>query len=123
MQRYFLITLIIIIVFAIFAVSNTQPVKINLLFTRIESSLAITILVVFALGAIISLLVSTPTILKHKKDARRKGKEIKGLKDKVEKLERQDARTSSTPSEIGDDKQEESSEQDRSSGDKNRDPS
>jgi len=89
MQRYFFTTIIIIIVMVVFAVLNYHYVTIDLLFTKIKASLAITILIVFAIGAVISFLVSTPTILKHKKDAKRKGKEIKELKKELEKFKAQ----------------------------------
>lgn len=86
MQRYFFTTIIIIIIMVVFAVLNYHYVTIDLLFTKVKSSLAITILIVFAIGAVISFLVSTPTILKHKKDAKRKGKEIKELKKELEEV-------------------------------------
>ena len=95
MQRYFFTTIIIIIIMVAFAVLNHDYVTINFLFKKVNVSLALAILVVFALGAVISFLVSTPTILKHKKDARRKGKEIKELKQKVEKLKEQNHAVSS----------------------------
>ncbi|MCF8231414.1 MAG: LapA family protein [Bacteroidales bacterium] len=95
MQRYFFTTIVIIIIMVAFAVLNHGYVTIDLLFTKVKASLALTILVVFAIGAIISFLVSTPTILKHKKDAKRKGREIKELKQEVEKLKEQNQALSS----------------------------
>ena len=86
MQRYFFTTIVIIIIMVAFAVLNHDYVTINLLFKKVNVSLALAILVVFALGAVISFLVSTPTILKHKKDAKRKGKEIKELKKELEEV-------------------------------------
>ncbi|MCF8012559.1 MAG: LapA family protein [Bacteroidales bacterium] len=99
MQRYFFTTIVIIIIMVAFAVLNHGYITIDLLFTKVNASLALTILVVFAIGAIISFLISTPTILKHKKDAKRKGKEIKELKKEVEKLKEQQQTASSQTNE------------------------
>lgn len=73
MHLYLIIALIVSIFSVVFAVQNAGPVTVSLLGWRFESSLALVLLVTFALGVVTSLLVSIPAMVKRR---RRKIREL-----------------------------------------------
>lgn len=66
-----------------FAVLNTKVIDINFGFTKLNISLALTIFIVFAFGAMVSFIVTTPSIIKKRKELKRKNKEIEKLKSEL----------------------------------------
>ncbi len=74
MHLYLIIALIVAIFSVVFAVQNAGPVTVSLLGWRFESSLALFLLVTFALGVVTSLLVSIPAMIKRR---RRKIRELR----------------------------------------------
>ena len=74
MHLYLIIALIVSIFSVVFAVQNAVPVTVSLLGWRFESSLALVLLVTFALGVVTSLLVSIPAMVKRR---RRKIRELR----------------------------------------------
>ena len=91
MQKYFFTTIVVVLIMVTFAVLNSKVVPINLGFTRLNISLALTIFIVFAIGALVSFVVTTPTILKNKRELKRKNKEIKQLSEENTRLKNQDS--------------------------------
>jgi|GEM_PF-1276779 uncharacterized integral membrane protein len=91
MQKYFFTTIVVVLIMVTFAVLNSKVVPINFGFTRLNISLALTIFIVFAIGALVSFVVTTPTILKNKRELKRKNKEIKQLSEENTRLKNQDS--------------------------------
>lgn len=83
MQKYFFTTLIIVLIMVAFAVLNTKVVDINFGFTKLNISLALTIFIVFAFGALVSFIVTSPSLIKKRKELKRKNKEIEKLKSEL----------------------------------------
>ena len=87
-QSTTIISIILLIIIAIFAVANTASVEVNLLFTRFRSPLILLILICFLIGALIIYLFSFSNHLKQ-------DKELKALRastvdpKKVSQLEKQ----------------------------------
>lgn len=90
MQKYFFTTIIIVLIMVAFAVLNARMVPINFGITKVNISLALTIFIVFALGALVSFVVTTPTILKNKKEVKRKNKELKQLREENTRLKNEE---------------------------------
>lgn len=67
-QSTTIISIILLIIIAIFAVANTAPTEVNLLFTRFQSPLILLILVCFLIGALIIYLFSFSNHLKLEKE-------------------------------------------------------
>lgn len=88
MQKYFFTTIIIVLVMVTFAVLNSKVVPINFGVTKINISLALTIFIVFAIGALVSFIVTTPTLMRNKKEIKRKTKQIKQLQDENDRLKK-----------------------------------
>jgi len=89
MQKYFFTTLIIVLIMVAFAVLNTKVIDINFGFTKVNISLALTIFIVFALGAIVSFIVTTPSIIKKRKELKRKNKELEQMRSELARLRKQ----------------------------------
>lgn len=64
MQIFLIFSLILAIIAVLFAVFNAQPVTVNFLFGKYEVPLAAGLLLAMLLGAIVSLLFSTPSRVK-----------------------------------------------------------
>jgi len=71
-----------------FAVLNSKVVPINFGVTKINISLALTLFIVFAIGALVSFIVTTPTLMRNKKEIKRKTKQIKQLQDENDRLKK-----------------------------------
>ncbi|WP_412990150.1 lipopolysaccharide assembly protein LapA domain-containing protein [Pediococcus siamensis] len=65
-----IITLILVLVVAVFAVVNVNEVSLSLLFTTVHWPLVLVILVSLVAGALITFLVSTGTLVAQKKQHR-----------------------------------------------------
>ena len=66
MQSFLIAALVIAILTVIFALQNPIPVVVTFMFWKFEGSLALVLMLTFALGALVSLLVSIPAMLKRK---------------------------------------------------------
>lgn len=80
MQIGFVVILIIAIFVAIFSIQNGIPVEVDLFLFRIETPLAVVMMVCLILGAVIVLILGTYRQFK-------KGSEIRELKNKVKVLD------------------------------------
>lgn len=96
MQKYFFTTIIIVLIMVAFAVLNARMVPINFGITKVNISLALTIFIVFALGALVSFVVTTPTLLRNKKELKRKNKELKQLRDENMRLKNEENQDNSS---------------------------
>jgi len=80
MQWLLIFSLILAVLAVVFAVFNTQPVDVNFLFGKVENvPLAAGLLIAMLIGAIVSLLFSTPSMAKSKWANRNNRKKIAEL--------------------------------------------
>lgn len=91
-QSTMIVSIILLIVFVIFALLNTTTVEVNLLFSRIKAPLVLLILVCMLIGALIIYLFSFSNHLKVQREIKelqkQSGKqEIAKLKRKVKQLQ------------------------------------
>lgn len=80
MQLQLIVAIIVAILGVVFALQNAVPISVNFLTWRFESSLALVLLITLALGILMSLLVSVPSMIRTKKI-------ISGQKKKIQELE------------------------------------
>jgi uncharacterized integral membrane protein len=80
MQLQLIVAIIIAIVAVVFALQNAVPIAVGFLAWRFQSSLALVLLVTLALGILMSLLVSMPSMIRTRKI-------ISNQKKKIQKLE------------------------------------
>jgi len=80
MQAQLIVAIIVAISAVIFALQNAVPITVSFLTWKFESSLALVLLITIALGVIMSLLVSVPSMIKTRKM-------ISGQKKKIQELE------------------------------------
>jgi putative membrane protein len=66
MQLFLIVALGLAILAVIFALQNAIPVGVTFLVWKFEGSLALVLMLTFALGVLVSLLVSIPAILKRR---------------------------------------------------------
>lgn len=59
------LALVIALLAVVFALQNAVPITVTLLFTSFRGSLALVLLVTFALGVLTSLLVSVPALIRR----------------------------------------------------------
>lgn len=87
MQSFLIVALGIAILTVIFALQNTIPVGVTFLFWNFEGSLALVLMLTFALGVLVSLLVSIPAIVKRRSaisNQKRKSEELESrLQERV----------------------------------------
>jgi uncharacterized integral membrane protein len=76
MQRTLIFALLLILAVVIFALQNSDPVQIKLLFWNVESSVAFVMTSVLIIGALLGVLFSLPAIF-------RKQEKINELKEKL----------------------------------------
>jgi len=79
MQLMVIIGIVIAIAGVAFALQNSVPVTVAFMFWSYDGSLAMIVLLALALGAVIIVLVSTPTALRTRWAANRQRKEIESL--------------------------------------------
>jgi uncharacterized integral membrane protein len=87
MQIYLVFAIIISVLAVIFAVQNTAPVEVNFILWKFTQPLAIVLLVSLAVGAVIALLTSMPTMIKDKWAGRTLRKKLGELQNQVEGLQ------------------------------------
>ena len=87
MEKGFIISLIFAGIVGIFALSNSEKVAIDLIFTKLEMSQAIVIFVSAFLGAIIVAMLGWVKDLKYKKTIKDTKKELEALKKEKEILQ------------------------------------
>jgi len=80
MQLQLIAAIIVAILAVVFALQNAVPITVSFLTWRFESSLALVLLITLALGILMSLLVSVPSMIKRRK-------KISNQKKKIQKLE------------------------------------
>lgn len=80
MQVQLIAAIIVAILGVVFALQNAVPITVSFLTWRFESSLALVLLITLALGILMSLLVSVPSMIRTKKI-------ISGQKKKIQELE------------------------------------
>lgn len=80
MQLQLIVAIIVAILAVVFALQNAVPITVSFLTWRFESSLALVLLITLALGIIMSLLVSVPSMIRTRKI-------ITNQKKKIQKLE------------------------------------
>ena len=80
MQLQLIAAIIVAILGVVFALQNAVPIAVSFLTWRFESSLALVLLITLALGILMSLLVSVPSMIRTKKI-------ISSQKKKIQKLE------------------------------------
>jgi len=79
MQLQLILAIIVAILAVVFALQNAVPITVSFLTWRFESSLALVLLIVLALGILMSLLVSVPSMIRTRKI-------ISNQKKKIQKL-------------------------------------
>lgn len=89
MQRTLIIALLLILVVVVFALQNSDPIQIKLLFWDVESSIAFIMTSVLFIGALLGVLFSLPSIYK-------KREKIIELKEKLEEKSRHESSANST---------------------------
>lgn len=70
MQATLIVSLMVALVVALFAIQNAAPVTVRLAFWRAETSLVVVILISAALGAMASALASLPGVFKLRRELR-----------------------------------------------------
>ncbi len=80
MQVQLIVAIVVAILAVVFALQNAVPITVSFLTWRFESSLALVLLITVALGVIMSLLVSVPSMIKRRKI-------ISSQKKKIQELE------------------------------------
>lgn len=86
MQLFIVIATLLGIVCVVFALQNDVPVTVTLLVWRFDGSLAMVLLVAFALGALVLGLATTPSTLRRQWASRRQQKRIRELEAKAVQL-------------------------------------
>jgi uncharacterized integral membrane protein len=66
MQLLLIVGIIIAILAVVFALQNAIPITVSFLVWKFESSLALVLLIAIALGILMSLLVSVPSMIKRR---------------------------------------------------------
>lgn len=82
MQLFVVIATLLGILSVVFALQNDVPVTVTLLVWRFDGSLALVLLVAFALGALVLGLATTPSTLRRQWASRRQQKRIDELEAK-----------------------------------------
>ena len=85
MQLQLIVAIIVAILAVVFALQNAVPITVSFLTWRFESSLALVLLITVALGILMSLLVSVPSIVKTRKMISSQKKKIQELEGGLQK--------------------------------------
>ena len=95
MNKSFIIGLIVAIVLVIFAVQNSEAETISFLVWKAELSLALVLLIAFAVGSIVGYLITFPNIRQKSKELKKRKEEIKNLNVTIQNLRQNQAAGSS----------------------------
>jgi len=85
MQLQLIVAIIVAILAVVFALQNAVPITVSFLTWRFESSLALVLLTTLALGILMSLLVSVPSMVKTRKMISSQKKKIRELDTGLQK--------------------------------------
>jgi len=85
MQLQLIVAIIVAILAVVFALQNAVPITVSFLTWRFESSLALVLLIALALGILMSLLVSVPSMVKTRKMISSQKKKIRELDTGLQK--------------------------------------
>ena len=85
MQLQLIAAIIVAILAVVFALQNAVPITVSFLTWRFESSLALVLLIVLALGILMSLLVSVPSRVKRMKLISSQKKKIQELESSLQR--------------------------------------
>ena len=85
MQLQLILAIIVAILAVVFALQNAVPITVSFLTWRFESSLALVLLIALALGILMSLLVSVPSMVKTRKMISSQKKKIRELDTGLQK--------------------------------------
>lgn len=85
MQLLLIVGIIIAILAVVFALQNAVPITVSFLVWKFESSLALVLLIAIALGILMSLLVSVPSIIKRRGMISSQKKQIKQLEKSLQR--------------------------------------
>ena len=77
------LVLIVLVLAVIFAVQNATPVTLNAFTWRLDASLAVIIVLCFAVGAVVAALALMPDIIRHRSNARRLKHRVAELEDTI----------------------------------------
>lgn len=105
-QSTMIVSIILLIVFVVFALLNTAPVEVNLLLGKIKLPLVLLILVCLLIGALIIYLFSFSNHLKVSKelkelqDGRDAKNKIGKLEQQIKQLQRENARLKNTQHQV-----------------------
>ncbi|MGH7848161.1 MAG: LapA family protein [Candidatus Binatia bacterium] len=83
MQPFLIVALGLAILTVIFALQNAIPVAVTFLAWQFEGSLALVLMLTFALGVLVSLLVSIPAIVKRRSAISNQTKKIEELENRL----------------------------------------
>jgi lipopolysaccharide assembly protein A len=83
MQSLLIAALGLAILTVIFALQNPIPVSVTFLVWKFEGSLALVLMLTFALGVLVSLLVSIPAIVKRRSAISNRQKKIDELENRL----------------------------------------
>lgn len=83
MRSFLIAALGLAIITVIFALQNPIPVGVTFLVWKFEGSLALVLMLTFALGALVSLLVSIPAIVKRRSAISTQKKKIEELENRL----------------------------------------
>jgi len=91
MQIYLILALAIAVLAVIFAVQNTDPVSVDFIIWQFNSSLALVMIISMLIGVLISILLSSPSMVKNSWTIRKLNKKLsdmeKALNEKTAELE------------------------------------
>ena len=79
MQSFLIVALGLAILTVVFALQNTVPVVVTFLIWKFEGSLAMVLMLTFALGVLVSSLVSIPAIVKRRSATSNQNRKIEEL--------------------------------------------
>lgn len=77
------ILLLIALVFVIFAIQNSNPISLNLIFTKTDQPLSVILLTFFLAGFLIGLFFWMSSVWGHRKVLKQKNNSIKELEDRL----------------------------------------
>jgi uncharacterized integral membrane protein len=97
MQMFFLAALAFALVAVMFALQNIVPVRVAFLAWTFEGSLALVLFVAVIVGAVISMLVSVPSIVKAKWTANGLRKQIAALEAELDAARRSEPARAQPP--------------------------
>lgn len=83
MQIYLILALILSGIAILFALQNTAPVTVSFVVWRFDSFLALVIIIALAAGALISMLLSLPSLIRHKWNLNTQSKKIGSLESNL----------------------------------------